>query len=1499
MTATHNRSAPTVPSSPDGASTRLPASFHPATSAWFDASFAAPTDPQLAAWPAIKAGQHTLIAAPTGSGKTLAAFLSAIDDLAWQAERGELTQATQVVYVSPLKALSNDIEKNLRAPLQGVVGELEKRGIDGTILRAAVRTGDTPSNERQKMLRRPPHIVVTTPESLHILLTTVRGREMLGTVRTVIVDEIHALVRDKRGSHLSLTLERLQELVEQPLVRIGLSATQKPIENIARFLVGARPGPAGECTIVDVGHKRALDLQIEVPESPLETVMSGDVREEVYDRLAELIGQHKTTLLFMNTRRSVERYTKALAERLGDEAVTSHHGSLSKEHRLRAEQRLKAGELRALVATASLEMGIDVGSVELVCQVGSPRSIAAFLQRIGRAGHSVGALPKGRLFPLSRDDLAECCALFDAIARGELDRIDIPVAPMDILAQQVVAACACRDWDEAQLLAVIRRAQPYRDVTDKAFEQVLAMLGDGFSTRRGRRGRWLHRDKVNKTLRGRKGARLAAVTSGGSIPDNADYRVLLEPAGLFVGTLNEDFAIESMPGDIFQLGNQSWRIARVEPGKVRVEDAHGQPPTIPFWLGEAPARTIELSAAVARVREEIAERATGSGDAAVRWLVDEVGVALAAAQQVVTFVMAEASALGVVPTQRNIVLERFFDSSGGMQLVLHAPFGARINRAWGLALRKRFCKAFNFELQAAATDNAVLLSLGATHSFPLDDVFGFLNSNTVREVLIQAMLDAPMFEVRWRWNAGRALAVLRFRGGKKVAPQLQRMQAQDLIAVVFPDQIACQENVTGAREVPDHPLVNQTVHDCLTEAMDIERLEALLRSIEAGERNLVARDTTEPSPFALEVVNAMPYAFLDDAPLEERRTQAVIGRRWLSAEAVRDLQALDAGAIERVREEAFADADDPEELHDALVVTGFFAPSDLDRDPDYPEFVKVLQAAGRVSLVRVPGAEMVVPAERMAEMLLVHPGAMLDPPLMLQGALATCEWDRAGALRELIRNRLEALGPVTAAAMAASMGVGADEADFAFVALESEGFAFRGHFTPAALQASRSSDDMQVGMQWCDRRLLARIHRYTIDRMRREIEPVNIRTFMRFLLQWQGVDWDPDKPPAANTERVLAMAEQLEGFEAAAAAWEGDILPARLPGYDPVMLDGLCLSGRVAWARLTPGSGRGGPIKATPIALYGRRRAAQWFELAGQRGTPKTLSSAARTVAAHLEARGACFFDEIEAGTPLLKSQVETALAELVGAGLCASDGFVGLRALLTPSNRRPRRGRGRSTALLGMESAGRWTMFARSSGSDDEVPAVSANPRTRSRTTRPPSVRIDEETVEMVAWTLLRRYGVVCRRLLTRENRAPTWRQLVRVYHRLEARGEVRGGRFIGGLTGVQFALPEAVGALRKMRRTKENGRLISISAADPLNLVGVLLPGDRVTSSANNRVLYRDGEAVAVLEGDTARILEAAVPSGQGGEPTTAVQGEAWLLEKALRRRRAPPQLRAYLGR
>jgi len=1412
--------------------------FHPLVAQWFAGAFDGPSECQRLAWPRIQAGENVLIAAPTGSGKTLAAFLAAIDALVREALAGTLPDEIRVVYVSPLKALSNDIQRNLEVPLQGVSTLAEEAGHEPLGIRSFVRTGDTPQALRTMMRKRPPHILVTTPESLYILLTSDSGRAALASTRSVIVDEIHAVAGSKRGAHLALSLERLDAVAARRPNRIGLSATQKPIETVASYLCGAGDAGPRECAVIDAGHVRGRDLGLELPASPLEAVMSAEVWAEIYDRLAELVEAHRSTLIFVNTRRLAERLAHHLSDRLGEDGVTSHHGSLAREQRLDAETRLKEGRLRALVATASLELGIDIGDVDLVCQIASPRSIATLLQRVGRSGHGPDRRPRGLLFPTTRDELVEAVALLDAVARGELDRLHIPERPLDVLAQQLVACVACEEWREDALFALCRRAWPYHELERPVFDAVVRMLAEGYSTRRGRQSAYLHRDAVNGRLRPRAGARLTAITCGGAIPETADYEVREEPEGRFVGTLDEDFAIESMAGDIFQLGNTSWRVLRVEAGTVRVADARGQPPSIPFWFGEAPARSDELSFAVSRLREHLSARLQAGRSEAQAWLLSLPGVDAAIAAQLLDYLGAAQAVFGVLPTQDRLVMERFFDESGGMQLIIHSPHGARLNRAWGLALRKRFCRTFNFELQAAATEEALILSLGETHSFELAAVWRYLHPDSVRSVLVQALLDAPMFASRWRWNATCALAIQRFRGGRKVAPRLQRMNADDLVSVVFPDQQACQENLRGEREIPDHPLVQQTIADCLVEAMDIRALERLVARLQAGAIETLAFDLTEPSPLAQEILTARPYAFLDDAPLEERRTQAVLSRRWLDPAQAADLGRLDAAAIERVRSEAWPEVGSADELHDALCLLGVAVPG---HDPlaRWQSAFEALVAEGRASTVHTAGGRRYWAAtERLPMLRAALAVAECTPAVRVPAEYAAAEWTAEAAQRELLRGRLQALGPVTAARIAESLDLPAAALAQALGGLEQEGFALRGRFLEG-----------EAGEQWCERRLLARIHRYTVDRLRREIEPVPAAVFLRFLLDWQHA------APGARLEgpqAVAAVLEQLQGFDVPAQAWENDLLPARIRDYQPAWLDELCLAGRMLWLR-RPGAGGEGaraPVRSTPICFVPRRRLDVWRSDAA---APPVPGAAAQRVWTALERDGPQFFEQLADSTALLASQLEDALAELVSAGLVRSDAFRGLRAYL-----RPREGRrGRQARSADLTGAGRWERLA--------PPAAG---------TAAPAAA-EPERLEYLARGLLGRYGVLCRRLLERERALPPWRELLGALRRLEARGEIRGGRFVDGMSGEQFAHPDAVAALRAVRRRDAGGELISLSAADPLNLVGILTPGPRIPALAGNRVLYRDGLPVAAQLGREVRLL------------VTVEQREEWALRSALLRR------------
>ena len=1442
--------------------------FHPLTATWFERRFAAATPAQLDAWPRIRAGGDVLISAPTGSGKTLAAFLSCLDRLVALAASEALEDRTAVVYVSPLKALSSDIHRNLQEPL-GELAELAAAGGQAyPEIRTAIRTGDTPSWDREQMVRRPPHIVVTTPESLFILLTAERSRRMLSTAETVIVDEIHALIDDKRGSHLALSLARLDDLVVKSggakPQRIGLSATVKPIDEVARFLTGVSAraaatlgpgaandtgredeepaaagspnGSAGEwapVAIVDSGHRRELDVAVEVPQDELGVVATNEMWGEIYDRIADLVRAHRTTIVFVNTRRLSERVAHQLAERLGEDAVLAHHGSLSRQLRQAAEAALKEGRLRAVVATASLELGIDVGSVDLVCQIGTPRSIAVALQRIGRSGHKVDRafVPKGRFFATTRDELIECAALVRAIRRGLLDERRLRPWPRDVLAQQIVAAVATEAWQEDDLFALARSTAPYRDLPRSEFDAVVAMLSDGIASPRGRHGTWLHRDRVNGVVRGRRGARLAAITSGGAIPDNANYLVVAEPEGTTVGTVDEDFAVESMAGDIFLLGTTSWRIRRVESGRLRVEDAHGAAPSVPFWLGEAPGRTPELSAEVSDVRERLAapdDACRGGGDA-VQFLIRECGLDPSGAEQAAAYVRAGAAALGSVPSIRTLVAERFFDEGGGMQLVLHAPLGAAVNRAWGLALRKRFCRSFNVELQAAATDNGIVISLSEQHSFPLEVVFRFLHPETVEDVLTQAMLPAPMFGARWRWNASRALAVLRFAGGRKVPPPLLRMRSDDLLAAVFPDQVACQENLAGDIRIPDHPLVDETIRDCLHEAMDLDGLRAVIAGIEQGTIATRAVDTAEPSPLGHEILNANPYAFLDDAPLEERRARAVQLRRTLGDDGG-EVGALDAEAIAEVAAESWPVVRDPEELHDALLTLGLAPPRE-----EWRAWFARLVEMHRATCLQVGETLFWVATERSRTALLVHPAGRLDPGVP-EVDQPTPDGSDA-ATTEVLRGWLDSSGPLRESELAALLAVPAERVAAGLARLEGEGQVLRGRFTAAAR-------DEGAEIEWCNRRVLARIHRLTLGRLRREIAPVSTADLVRFLARWQRLASGTRLHGASG---LLQVVRQLQGCEVSAGAWERHVLPARIAGYEPELLDQLCLSGEVMWGRLSPhpafdaaevdaGSARPParrrvrPTRVAPVALF-LREDLEWLmppvgdDAGPGEGPGSVLSHPAEAVLDALRRRGASFLRELVSATGRLPSEVEDGLWELVAAGLVTADGFDNLRALIDPKRRR---GEGRFRAARPRHAAGRWALLAPARG---EGEASAEGERAR------PSERADA-----FARQLLERWGVVFRDLVRRESLMPPWRDVLGALRRMEARGEVRGGRFVSGFVGEQFARPDAVELLRIVRRDGDREQGVRVSAADPLNLAGIVTPGPRVSALS--------GEAVELLQ-------------------------------------------------
>jgi ATP-dependent Lhr-like helicase len=1466
---------------------------HPLVQEWFTARFSTPTEPQEQGWPHILAGHTTLISAPTGSGKTLAAFLACIDCLVCKALAGELRDRTEVLYVSPLKALGNDIQKNLEIPLGEILQMAGDRGLLMPEIRTAVRTGDTLMKDRRLMLKRPPHILVTTPESLYILLTAEKSRAILRDVETVIVDEIHAVADDKRGVHLSLSLERLEALTERPPVRIGLSATQKPIAEVAYFLAGtADPeNPRPDPFIVNVGHKRKLDLGVEVPSSELGPVASNEMWDEIYERIVQLVNAHRSTLVFVNTRRLAERIAHQLGERMGEENVAAHHGSLSRKLRLEAECKLKEGQVKVLVATASLELGIDVGTVDLVCHISSPRSIAVALQRVGRSGHWRGAVPKGRFFVTTRDDLAECAVLVRAIRQGELDRLIFPEASLDVLAQQIVACCAAAGssgtanksgdqsstqsndgWDEEELFALVKRAYPYRNLSRQTFDEVLTMLSEGIASQRGRYGAYLHHDRINRKLRARRGARLAAITSGGAIPDNALFTVVAEPDGANVGTVDEDFAVESMAGDVMLLGNTSWRIRRVESrtSRMLVEDAHGAPPSVPFWRGEAPARTEELSQQLGELRKEISDRLPGVVPIegwrnlpvvteTVTWLREECGLDLSGAEQLIQYTLEGRTVLGDVPTQTTIIAERFFDEGGGMQLIIHAPFGGRINKAWGLALRKRFCRGFNFELQAAATDNGLNIALAEQHSFPLADVFQFLHAETMPPILEQAALASPIFQTRWRWDATRALALLRFQSGKKVPPQIQRMRSDDLLASVFPDVAACQENIEGDIKIPDHPLVREVMKDVLTEALDIDGLAEVLRGIEQGRIRCLAVDTPVPSQFSHEILNANPYAYLDDAPLEERRARAVEMRRVLPASVLEEVGALDPAAIAQVQQEAWPDVRDADELHDVLHTLVIMPVENSSQfsvlssqqtraqiTANWSGFFDRLQIDNRAIVAEAAGKHYWVAAERVEWSQAMHrvatglaPGPARESPAATQAG-GTASFDEA--VLTAVQGWIAHLGPTTASEIGELLGLAASEIEKALLRIEASGAILRGKFRPTESRLTTAAAN-EPETEWCERRLLARIHRLTVATLRKQIAPVTASQFMSWLLRWQHV---APGTQVRGEHGTLEVIRQLQGFEIPASAWERFILGRRISDYDPANLDQLCLTGAVGWGRLSPhpatleatGTDENGrenrrrviPTRVAPIAFFVREDA-DWLRPhhpGAEDSSTSFLSPVAQALLELLKQRGALFFPDMVRATGRLKAEIETGLWELVAAGLVTADGFENLRALVTPkSSSGAGFGKAIGKVRRPRHAPGRWSLL-HSDGADRD------------------------RNVESCCWMLLRRYGVVFRDLLVRETNLPRWRELQIGYRRLEDRGEVRGGRFVDGFLGEQFALPVAVESLRAHRKLplNTNSERVVVAAADPLNLVGIIVPGERIPAISGRTVTFCDG----VWDGDDA---------------------------------------------
>jgi len=1211
--------------------------FNPIINQWFTQTFKQPTPVQAASWEQIATGQDVLLSAPTGSGKTLAAFLSAIDQLF--VAGADQTTGLKVVYVSPLKALSNDININLQQPLAAI----NQLATGGTQITSAVWTGDTESYQREKIKKQPPHILVTTPESLFNILTSKAGREMMGGVETVIVDEIHALAPNKRGAHLLLTLMRLEALTYKRPQRIAISATQRPIEKMQHYVLHPEHSVA-----VNLGHKRDMSLSIELPESPLAAIMSNEQWGEIYQQLAEQIKAHKTTLVFVNNRRLAERVAKHLAERVGEEWVTAHHGSLAKEHRLQAEQALKAGKLKAIVATASLELGIDIGDVDLVCQLGSPGSVQAFLQRVGRSGHGVDRTPKGQIYPLTIDDLLEATAMLKAIDNDALELTAFPHQPLDVLAQQIVAEVSQRPWPAKQLHQLMTGASIYKDLSAEAFQQVVQMLADGYSGRSTFKKALIFYDETTDEIRPRKAAALTALLNGGTIPEQFDYDVRLMPDDLKIGTLNEDFSFESIPGDIFQLGNHSYRILKVQTGTVFVEDAAGQPPNIPFWFGVQMWRSDVLSEAVSDLRAELNELLTQPA-AELDWPVGPEGQA-----QLSNYAIKTQDVLGLMPTQKDIVVERFFDGNNDMHLVIHSVYGSRVNRAWGLALRKKFCRQFNFELQAAALEDALILSLSSTHSFELSTIKSYLNAEGVREVLIQALLDTPFFVTQWRWNASVALAVKRRKGGKKIIPQFQRNEAEDLVAEVFPEQIACAENIAGNRTVPDHPLVTQTLIDCTEGIMDVNKLADILRGLDTGDINIHYIDSPTPSPTSLAIINARNYAFLDEAPAEERRTLAVHTQSLDQSFASNDISPAAAAAFNRSIQPKIRDLD---ELQEWVMFCGLLWPDEAE---PYQEGLEQLLAAGRLHQINHQGTRLIYSA-KFAELVT----AMCTRPAEINET----------AFESMVSNRLTLSGLVDFSELHKRLPVAASLLLQALMRLETQGVAF------------------QFGQdQWIERHHLARLRQTQLSQQRRRDKTLSADAYQDFIHDWQYLS-----QPANGLEGLAQVLRQWQGFATPATDWEEQVIKPRVQDYHGMMLDMLCQSGQFIWKRAQAKLVSDDLNQMTIQKIRFTFLENHWAHLFPAAVNLQQLNIKARMVIEILGQSGAQFFRELQAQTGLMPVEMEQVLIHLIKQGLVVADGFQALRVFSqSPADRRRQLIKAKKYAnnLGYLEMMGRWSLI-------------------------------------------------------------------------------------------------------------------------------------------------------------------------------------------------------------
>jgi len=1414
-------------------------SFHPAVRAWFEERFGRPSPPQAQGWPAIARGENVLILAPTGSGKTLAAFLKCLDILYREGIRRE--PGIRVLYISPLKALNNDVYRNLEVPLAEIEAKARELGLSLPHLTHAVRTGDTPQRERAEMRRHPPDILITTPESLYLLLTS-RSRDILRTVRYVIVDEIHALCTTKRGAHLSLSLERLEALLPRPPVRIGLSATLRPLEEVAHFLGGTgRP-----VTIVDAGVRRNLDLRVEVPVDDMRALPEGSLWPASHRRVLELVEAHRAAIVFVNSRGLAERLAGQLNALAGREVARVHHGSMSREAREQVEAELKAGRLPCLVATSSLELGIDVGAVDLVIQIESPGTVSRGLQRVGRAGHALGAVSKGRLLPKYRGDLLETAGIVREMRKGEIEEIRVPTGALDVLAQQVVAMAAMDEWRVDDLLALVRRAWGYRDLTERQLRSVLDMLAGRYPSEEFRELRprivW---DREAGVIRGREGARALAVLSGGTIPDRGYYEVYLEGRNVKLGELDEEFVYESRVGDVFLLGTGTWQIRAIEHDRVVAVPAPGRMPRMPFWKGEGFGRPLELGRKLGAFTGEVAARLADPG--LPQWLQSECCLDERAAQNLVQYVRDQVAHTGAVPTDRRLVLERFPDELGDQRLALLSPFGGRVNTAWGMVLRARIRQLLHLEAEVTTSDDVIHIRLPGADR-PLDpEALVRIDPDEAVELLLQEVGSTPLFGAYFRMNAGRALVLPRPRPGKRRPFWLQRLKAADLLQV--------------ARRYPDFPLVLETYREVLRDVLDLEGLRQVLTDLASGTIELAVVETDSPSPMASQILLQFvaEYMYEGEAPKAERHGTLLALHRELLDEllgtgALREL--LDPRAIAAVAARLRGQAEGwhprgPDEVEDLLRRAGDMSQAELEAAGARPEWLAQLEAERRALRLHAASRDRggASPAGDAGAVHWVHAD---DAPLYRRP-----EADVAAVVRRYAR----AHGPFRPEEVARRYGLPPAEVAAAAEGLAAAGTLVAGEFTRGA-----------GGREYCDREVLRQIRRQTLTLLRAEVEPVDGAAYARFLMSWQGVQAGSPMPgapgdsPAAGTPPAGAPAEgpwsgallrtlrRLQGIPLPAELWEQEILPCRVPGYQPLWLDQLLAAGELHWVG-APGR-RLAFYLPDQVGLFAGR-----LEAAPSEGLAPTQAQ----VLEACRATGAAFLGAIARRAGLSPNEALEALWELAWMGLVTNDTFAPVREVLRSPSRSARH-RGRAAPVL-RGGTGRWWPTAA---------LVEAAPAVLPGGEGTPGGAADR--AEAYARLLLDRYGVVSREVAAADGGPAPWGEVLERLRRMEWRGEVRQGYFVAGLSGLQFARADAVERLRRARDLT-GGPPVLLNATDPANPYGAILPwpeGERLARLPSTYLVLLDGLPVLGVESHGRRLVPLApLPEERLGAVLAALPG------------------------